>query len=64
MNKEPLKSFGFWGAIIVAILGVLISQGVVVEGSTVFTIIGWLMSLIGSLGAGLKLGNKSETTSN
>jgi hypothetical protein len=60
MNKEPLKTFGFWGAIIVAVLGVLLSQGVVVEGSTVFTIVGWLMSLIGSIGAGFKLGKPAE----
>lgn len=47
MNLTILKSIKFWVAFVVAVVGLLVSQGVVVDGSTVSNIIGWAMTLLG-----------------
>lgn len=52
MNTSILKSLGFWVATAIALLGVLVSQHVIVDGSTISTVVGWVMTLLGSAGAG------------
>ncbi len=52
MNLSVLKTLGFWIATAVALLGVLVSQHVVVDDSLAATIVGWLMTLLGSASAG------------
>jgi len=51
MNLALLKSYKIWIAFAVAIIGVLVANGVVVEGSTASTIVGWVMGLLGLGGA-------------
>lgn len=50
MNTSVLKSFGFWISVLTAIAGLLVSQGVILSGSTVDMIVGWVVTLIGTLG--------------
>lgn len=52
MATTALKTFGFWIAVASAIAGVLLSQHVIVEGSTLAEIVGWFMTLGGSARAG------------
>ncbi len=52
MNTEILKKVSFWVALVVALAGIAVSQGLVVEGSTPATVIGWIMAMIGSFGGG------------
>ena len=52
MNTSVLKSLGFWVAAAAALLGVLVSQHVVLDGSLAATVVGWIMTLLGSAGAG------------
>ncbi len=52
MNTEILKKVSFWVAVAVALAGLAVSQGLVVEGSTPAEIIGWIMAMIGSFGGG------------
>lgn len=52
LNLAVLKSIGFWVTVVTAILGVLVSQHVVTEGSTLSDIFGWVLTLLGSAGAG------------
>lgn len=60
MNLSALKSLKLWIAVAVAIIGVLVANGVVVEGSTVSQVVGWIVALIGGAGAGAT--TKSEQT--
>ncbi len=48
MNTDILKKPSFWVAVAVALGGIALSQGLVIEGSTPATIIGWVMTLVGS----------------
>ncbi|HEU5118659.1 MAG TPA: hypothetical protein VFT74_18825 [Isosphaeraceae bacterium] len=48
LNTAILKTVGFWVAVITAILGVLLSQHVVLDGSTAAAVIGWLMTFGGA----------------
>lgn len=52
MNTSVLKTLGFWVALITSMLGVVLSQHVVLEGSTLSAIIGWLMTFGGAIGTG------------
>lgn len=52
LNTAVFKSIGFWIAVATAILGILLSQHVVAAGSTAAAIVGWLLTLLGSGGAG------------
>lgn len=52
MNLSLLKSYKLWIAVAVAIVGVLLSKGVIVEGSQLSEIVGWLVALLGGAGAG------------
>jgi hypothetical protein len=52
MNLSLLKSYKLWIATAVAIIGVLVSQGVIVDGSTASQVIGWIVALLGGATAG------------
>lgn len=52
MNTEILKKVSFWVAVAVALAGLAVSQGLVVEGSTPSEIVGWIMTIIASFGGG------------
>jgi hypothetical protein len=60
MNLSVLKTLGFWVAAIPVVAGLLIAQGVVLDGSTVDQIIGWVLALGGVLG-GQKLVTPAPT---
>ncbi len=62
MNLTLLKSLKFWIAVLVAIVGVGLTQGVVVEGSTPAVIIGWIMTLLGGAGTGHAAATNSAET--
>lgn len=57
MNTDILKKPSFWVAVVVALAGIAVSQGLVVEGSTPASILGWVMTIIGSF-----LGGKTTAT--
>lgn len=50
MNLSVLKTLGFWVAAIPVIAGLMISSGLVLDGSTVDQIIGWVLALGGVIG--------------
>jgi hypothetical protein len=50
MNLSVLKTLGFWAAAIPVIAGLLISSGLVLDGSTVDQVIGWILALGGVIG--------------
>lgn len=52
MNLSLLKSPKLWIAVVVAIVGVLMANGMIVEGSTPAEIVGWVLSILGGAGAG------------
>ena len=52
MNLSLLKSLKFWIAVVLAILGVLVGHGVIIEGSTAAQVVGWIVSLLGGAGMG------------
>lgn len=52
MNSTVLKTFGFWAALVASVCGVLLSQHVFMDGSTLAAIIGWIMTIGGAAGAG------------
>ena len=52
MNVAILKSLKFWIAVVIAVLGVLVSQGVVLDGSLAEQVIGWIAQILGTAGAG------------
>lgn len=62
MNTTILKTLGFWVALISAALGVVLSQHVVTEGSTIADIIGWLLTFGGSVGVGHQAGVAKQLT--
>lgn len=50
MNLSVLKSLGFWATAIPVIAGLMISSGLVLDGSSVDQGIGWVLSILGVLG--------------
>ncbi len=50
MDLSLLKSPGVWISMITAILGLLVSQGVILSGSTLSMVVGWVVALLGSIG--------------
>lgn len=60
INTAVLKSGKFWVAILAAVAGVLISQHVVLEGSTISDVIGWALTLLGAGGAGHQVAAPAE----
>ena len=49
MNTAVLKSPGFWIALIAALAGLLINQGVILSGSTLDTVLSYVLTLAGVL---------------
>ena len=49
MNLSVLKTPGAWISILSALLGLLVTNGVVLSGSTVDTVVGWVLALGGTL---------------
>lgn len=47
---KPYKTYQFWVVAILTVLGLTMSSGVVMEGSKAAEVIGWLVTLLGSLG--------------
>ena len=62
MNTTVLKTLGFWVALISAAFGVVLSQHVVTEGSTIADIIGWLLTFGGSVGVGHQAASAKQLT--
>lgn len=52
MDYTKLKNYRLWIAVIGALLGVALSQGVLIEGSTAAQVVGWILSVLGIGGAG------------
>jgi hypothetical protein len=52
MNTDVLKKPAFWVAVAVALGGVALSQGLVMDGSKPAEIIGWIMTFVGSFFGG------------
>lgn len=50
VNTSVLKSVGFWAAVVSTVVGVLVSQHVVVDGSTLSNVFGWLLTIAGTIG--------------
>jgi hypothetical protein len=50
MNSAILKSPAFWLTAITTICGLLMSQGLVLSGSTLDHIVGWILALAGVVG--------------
>lgn len=49
MNLSVLKSPGTWVTLLSAVLGLLVSNGVILSGSTTDTVIGYVLALAGAL---------------
>lgn len=49
MNKQVLKSPGFWIAMISAIVGQLLTSGVVLAGTAPYQVLGFVLTLAGVL---------------
>ena len=62
MNTTVLKTFGFWAALAVSICGVLLSQHVVMDGSTLAAVLGWILTFGGSAGAGHQIATTSQVS--
>lgn len=52
MDLTVLRTPAFWAAAIAALLGVLLSQHVIVGESTLASIVGWILTFMGAGGAG------------
>jgi hypothetical protein len=52
MNTDVLKKPAFWIAVVVALGGIAVSQGLVMEGSKPAEIVGWIMTLLGAFFGG------------
>lgn len=60
MNTDALKSYKLWIAVAAAIAGVLLSQGVLVDGSMIAQVVGWLLTFIGSGAGGAVVSKPAE----
>jgi len=52
VNTAVFKTPGFWVALVASLIGIVLSQHVVAEGSTVAAALGWVMTLLGAGAAG------------
>ncbi len=50
MNLTVLKSTGFWITLVTTLVGLFISSGVVLSGSTIDQVLGYILALGGALG--------------
>lgn len=62
MNTDVLKKPAFWIAVVVALGGIAMTQGLVMEGSKPAEILGWVMALIGSFLGGKTTAQLPEQT--
>jgi hypothetical protein len=62
MNTTVLKTPTFWAATAAALLGVLLSQHVLVDGSTLAAAAGWVLTFIGAGGAGHQVAANAAKT--
>ena len=62
MNKDVLKKPTFWAAVFVALAGVVVSQGLVLEDSKPAEVIGWIMTIIGTFFGGKTTAELPEQT--
>lgn len=46
LNTAALKNWKLWLAVLAAVLGLLMANGVVAAGSTAAVVVGWVLSLI------------------
>lgn len=60
MNWAVIRSFGFITSFISAVTGLLVTQGVVLSGSTADHVIGWIITILGAVG-GHHLASGSST---
>lgn len=60
-NLSVLKTVGFWVAVVTGIVGILLSQHVIADGSTVAQVLGWLLTLLGAGGTGHQIASSSTT---
>lgn len=49
MNLTVLKSTGFWVSAVAVVAGLMLSSGLVLDGSMVDQAIGWILSIVGVL---------------
>lgn len=52
MDTSVLKKPALWIAVVVALAGVAMSQGLVMEGSKPAEVIGWIMAVLGTFFGG------------
>lgn len=52
MDTSVLKKPALWVAVVVALAGVAMSQGLIMEGSTPAEVIGWIMAVLGTFFGG------------
>lgn len=57
MNLLVLRTAGFWIAAGSAMVGVMLSQDLIAEGSTVATVFGWILTFLGVGSTGHRLGS-------
>ena len=50
MSTKPLKTIAFWISLISALAGLLVAQGVVLHGSTLDVVAGYLVTILGIFG--------------
>lgn len=55
MNLSVIRNYRFWIAVVAAVLGVSLSQGIIVEGSTLYSVVGWVLTVIGTGFGGAQL---------
>ena len=62
MSTKPLKTLAFWISLISALAGLLVAQGVVLHGSTVDVIAGYLVTILGIFGGHSVAGAPADQT--
>lgn len=62
MNLSVLKSKGFWVSAVSVVAGLMISTGLVLDGSSVDTAIGWILSIVGVFGGHKLVAPTTEPT--
>lgn len=62
MNLSVLKTAAFWVTAIPVIAGLLISSGLVLDGSAVDQVIGWILAIAGAFGGHKIAAPKTDET--
>lgn len=50
MDKPAYKTVAFWATVVLTSVGFLMGSGLIVEGSTVYQVVGWLVTILSALG--------------